>query len=99
MEKIKYSSEIEIDNVPVKWLPKIELFYPDLPGFPIVYVHTIIDNTRIYGFPVTMKAQKYKNNGTCNVIFLFYSNINLNASENSKFREIVRTELKNRIGR
>lgn len=98
MEKIKYSSEIEIDNVPVKWLPKIELFYPDLPGFPIVYVHTIIDNTRIYGFPVTMKAQKYKNNGTCNVIFLFYSNINLNVSENSKFREIVRTELKNRIG-
>lgn len=98
MEEIKYACEIEIENVPVKWIPKIELFYPDLPGFPIIYVHTIVGNTRIYGFPVTMQVNNYKKDGTCNIIFLFFCNIDLDDVSNFIFRETIKTELENRIG-
>ncbi len=96
MEEIKYSCEVEIENVPVKWLPKIELFYPDLPGFPIIYVHTIIGEKRIYGFPVTITIKKYNEDNTCNIAFLFLSNLEISKIET--YKQKVKSELENRIG-
>ena len=98
LKNIEHACKIEIGNVPVKWLPKIELFYPDLPGFPIIYVHTIVNNTRIYGFPVTMQVNNYEKDGTCNITFLFFCNLDLNNVKNAKFKEIIKKELENRIG-
>lgn len=97
MEEIKYSYEVEIENVPVKWLPKIELFYPDLPGFPIMYVHFIYGNKRIYGFPVTLSVSSYNHdNKNCNIKFLFLCNFDISNDETCYKK--VKNELKNRIG-
>ena len=97
MEEIKYSCEIEIENVPVKWLPKIELFYPDLLGFPIMYVHTLYNGNRLYGFPVSFSINYYyEDNKTCDIEFLFLCNKNLESE--TEFKNIIKKELANRIG-
>ena len=51
LNEIKYESFIELEKVPLQWTSKFELYYPDLPLFPISYIHKIIDNKRVYGFP------------------------------------------------
>ena len=98
MEEIKYSCEIEIENVPVKWLPKIELFYPDLPGFPIMYVHSIVNNEHLYGFPVTMSipTSAYNQDETCNIKFLFLCNKDI--SQEIIYYNQIKSDLENRIG-
>ena len=99
MEEIKYSCEVEIENVPVKWLPKIELFYPDLPGFPIMYIHFVLGNKRIYGFPVTFSVSSYNHdNKNCNIKFLFLCNVNISNDESYSYYKKVKQELENRIG-
>ena len=97
MKEIKYSCEVEIENVPVKWLPKIELFYPDLPGFPIMYIHFVHGNKRVYGFPVTLSVSSYNHdNKNCNIKFLFLCNVNI--SNDETYYKKVKNELENRIG-
>ena len=59
-------SEHILENIPIKWLPKIELYYPDLPLFPIVYVHVKHRGQRIYGFPVS-QSFVYKGKNTCQI--------------------------------
>lgn len=96
MEKIKFKSVITIEGLPIKWLPRLEFFYPDLPGFPIMYVHTKTDNVRIYGFPVAIDSVNYTDDLTCSVNMLFLSNKDLEA--NLATKEIVKKELNHRIG-
>lgn len=98
MEEIKYSCEVEIENVPVKWLPKIELFYPDLPGFPIMYVHSVVNNEHVYGFPVTISVppSAYNQDETCNIKFLFLCNKDL--SQDTNYYNQIKLDLENRIG-
>ena len=31
MFEAKYEIEIQLENIPIQWLPKIEIYYPDLP--------------------------------------------------------------------
>lgn len=97
MENIQFSSKIKIEHVPVNWIPKIELFYPDLPGFPIMYVHTLYKGSRVYGFPVTFSiTHYYEDNKTCDIEFLFLCNKNFKEEKNLK--KVVKQELENRIG-
>lgn len=96
MEKIKFKSVITIEGLPIKWLPKLEFFYPDLPGFPIMYVHAKVDDTRVYGFPVSIDSVDYTDDLTCSVNILFLSNKDLDA--NLATKELVKEELNHRIG-
>ena len=47
MFTLKHETIIEICDLPLQWIPKIELYYPDLPQFPIMYVHFLINDERI----------------------------------------------------
>lgn len=96
MDNITYSSKILIQNVFIKWLPKIELFYPDLPGFPIMYVHVLNEQEHIYGFPVAMNVLRYNSEELCDVEFIFLCNKDLDL--NSNYKALVQQELENRIG-
>lgn len=73
LKQLKYENIVEIDDIPIQWLPKIELYYPDLPGFPIVYVHTLMKGKRIYGCPVTI-SYTFKKDNKCDARILFISN-------------------------
>ena len=42
--KLNHETIITICNLPLQWIPKIELYYPDLPQFPIMYVHFLLND-------------------------------------------------------
>ena len=55
MFEAKKEVQIKVSNIPLQWIPKIEIYYPDLPQFPIMYIHTRLDNgERVFGFPVSV---------------------------------------------
>lgn len=92
MFELKYSTIITINDVPIQWIPKIELYYPDLPQFPIMYVHFISDNQRVIACPVSVS---YDIHGTsCDVIFTVLSNIEPSDSVSIA----ISNEISDRIG-
>lgn len=84
--------KIKIENIPIQWIPKIELFYPDLPQFPIIYINSFNNNERILAFPVTVSYEIF--NDYCNATFLLLSN----QSQQSLNIDFIKHELENRIG-
>ena len=48
---------VVIPDIPVQWIPKIELYYPDLPQFPIMYIHFFSADKRIIACPVSVSYQ------------------------------------------
>jgi len=97
LEPIRYETEIEIKEIPIQWMPLFELYYPDLPQFPIVYIHLKKDGVRIYGFPVSVHFDIVEMK-TCNARILFLSNINLDGAGNETLRKDVADELEERFG-
>ena len=95
LDSLSYQCNILLDNIPVQWGQKFELYYPDLPGFPTVYVHFINDNQRVYGFPITANFnQTTDKKGS--VEFTFISNVDLDT--NLQLKELAKKELENRFG-
>ena len=92
---LQYESIIEIENIPVQWGQKFELYYPDLPGFPIVYVHFTKEKHRVYGFPINA-CFKQKSEKTGSVELTFISNIDLDV--NLELKALTKKELENRFG-
>ena len=89
---IKYETKIKIKEVPLQWMSRFELYYPDLPQFPITYVHKINKKKRIYGFIAATSFDVKKE--FCDVDLLFVSNIKLN----EKDKAIVTEEIEERFG-
>jgi len=95
LKEIKFETKITFSDIPRQWISKFELYYPDLPGFPIIYVHFIKDGVRVYGYPASLNVTSM-NGQTCDVEFLFQSNENLD--NNQQLKDKVTSELKERIG-
>lgn len=94
MYNLKYKTTITIQNVPIQWIPKIELYYPDLPQFPIMYIHTKISNDRLVACPVSVSydiQDEY-----CDAHFLVICNID--PSNNQEVDFMLKEELQERIG-
>lgn len=49
--------KIIIKNIPLQWISKIELYYPDLPQFPIQYIHSKLDGKRIIAIPIAVNYE------------------------------------------
>ena len=95
LKEIKFETKITFSDIPRQWISKFELYYPDLPGFPIIYVHFIKDGVKVYGYPASLNVTSM-NGQTCDVEFLFQSNENLD--NNQQLKDKVISELKERIG-
>jgi len=95
LNPIRYEAKIRIDDVPIQWIPMFELYYPDLPQFPIIYIHTFLDNNRIYGFPAYVSFDII-NDKKCNVNILFLCNEDL--ERKNKYKSLIIKELKQRFG-
>ena len=55
MFEAKQIVQIKVSGIPVQWIPKIEIYYPDLPQFPIMYIHTQLNNQeRLFAFPISV---------------------------------------------
>jgi len=95
LNDLEHETEIKLAEVPIQWIPKFELYYPDLPGYPMVYVHGIKNSKRVYGFPAQVSFEYVDEKSRIPVI-TFVSNENLD--ENGELREFVKEELENRFG-
>ena len=84
-----------MDEIPIQWVPKFELFTNDLPNFPLVYVHSYKNKIRIFGFPIAVSFEKI-DGAMCTPKIRFLSNIDL--SKNQVAKEIVKSELSERFG-
>lgn len=92
---IEYETDIELEEVPVQWIPKFELFTNDLPNFPLVYVHSYKNGHRVFGFPMAVSFENITN-GMCKPKIRFLSNIDLRSDDES--RKIVESDLSERFG-
>jgi len=95
LQALNYEKVFTLNDVPKQWIQKFELFYPDLPGYPIVYVHAKKDGKRVYGFPASV-SYEIRDENNCDVHLTFISNINL--EQDSDLDQVVQVELENRFG-
>ena len=92
MFSLKYETEITVSNIPIQWIPKIELYYPDLPQFPIMYLHSFLNQQRVLGIPVSVS---YKISGTsCIASFIVLTNV----APSPQIVAHLNNEIKERIG-
>lgn len=96
LEAISYSSKIKINDIPPQWLSKIELYYPELPNFPVLYIHKHVKSHRIYGFPVAISSTEMNDEGLLNITFEVLSNFDLDTDKNIK--KSFAKDLMERIG-
>lgn len=97
LQPIKHKSIFDLGVIPLQWISKIEFYYPDIEQFPIVYVHKIIEEKRVYGFPVTFSTKQVsKDDKFCSLQLEFLSNTNLN--KDKRAYEEIKKELQHRLG-
>ena len=58
-------SEVIIENFPYKWVPMMNFFDSDVPGFPLHRVHVKSESTRLFGAPMTKTVHQRNDDGTC----------------------------------
>lgn len=92
MFEAKHIVQIKISNIPLQWIPKIEIYYPDLPQFPIMYIHTQLGNgERLFAFPVSVSFDI--KDDCCDAEFSVLCN-----RDDEESREKIQSEIKERIG-
>ena len=111
MFTLDYLHSIVIENVPLQWMTRVELFSSDLEQFPLMYVHVLTDSQsemqiigdynlenkqRIFGFGLAASWSDKKSNGLCDVTISFACNIPQNY--HFEFDRVVLEELRHRIG-
>jgi hypothetical protein len=89
---LSYETTIKVFGLPLQWIPKIELYYPDLPQFPIMYIHCFIDDERIIACPVSVSYEIESDK--CNATFL----VLLNHEPSQPIINTIKSEIENRIG-
>lgn len=93
--KLEHETKIRLDNFPIQWIEKFELYYPDLPHFPIVYVHFRKNGRRVFGCPVSVRFD-ISDSPECGAEVTFVSNEDLENQPDLK--SAVRDELRERFG-
>lgn len=92
MFQLNHKTEIIINGIPIQWIPKIELYYPDLPQFPMMYIHTQVNNGRLVSCPVSVSYEIIQDK--CNAKFLVFTNLEPTTGVVDK----IKNEIENRIG-
>lgn len=93
MFKLLNEAEITIENIPLPWIPKIELYYPDLPQFPIIYINTFFGEDRVIACPVSVSYEI--KDAYCNATFMVLTNAN---TEDERIGCKIKEEISERIG-
>lgn len=92
MFQLNHKTEITIKGIPIQWIPKIELYYPDLPQFPIMYIHAQINNNRLVACPVSVSYEIIQDK--CNAKFFVFTNL----EPTTEVVDKIKDEIENRIG-
>ena len=111
MFELNFKHQIIIEDVPLQWMTRLELFTPDLEQFPLMYIHKLINKEnnlaiignynpenkqRIFGFVLSANWGDIKQNGLCDIEINFLCNIPQNYSIN--YDNLIKDEISHRIG-
>ena len=111
MFELNFKHKIIIEDVPLQWMTRLELFTPDLEQFPLMYIHKLINKEdyltvignynplnkqRIFGFVLSANWSEIKQNKLCDVEISFLCNIPQNFCIN--YDNLIKNEISNRIG-
>ena len=111
MFNLDFIHSITINNLPLQWMTRIELFSPDLEQFPLMYIHKLANQQdveiignynlnnkqRIFGFVLTTAwNMPNTHNGLCDVEINFICNIPQN--HHSIYDNLIKEEIEHRIG-
>ena len=91
---LEYTHKVIFQDVPLAWTTRFELFTPDLEQFPLMYIHRLIDNERVFGFPVAINSSQ-KTGKFADIEVTFLCN---RPQGNGLYDSAIRDELANRIG-
>ena len=91
---LEYTHKVIFQDVPLAWTTRFELFTPDLEQFPLMYIHRLIDNERVFGFPVAINSSQ-KTGKLADIEVTFLCN---RPQGNGLYDSAIRDELANRIG-
>lgn len=101
-ESLSHQFELGLDNFPLEWFPLTHLYDPDLPLFPLIYIHALDPDIppgvrpsahqRIFGFLQYMGVH----NGRLNASLVL--NKNLSDPRNARFVPVVKEQLESRLG-
>ena len=92
MFSFRHEIKLRIDDLPIQWIPKIELYYPDLPQFPIMYIHVLKGSERIIACPVSVSYEI--NGGMCCATFFVLTN----QEPTEEVQDVIKNEICERIG-
>lgn len=111
MFNLDFTHSIIINDLPLQWMTRIELFSPDLEQFPLMYIHKLANQQdvkiignynlnnkqRIFGFVLTTNWSMPKpDSGLCDVKINFICNIPQN--HHSVYDKLIKEEIEHRIG-
>lgn len=96
IQSIQHKTRIKINDIPPQWLSKIELYYPELPNFPLLYIHRCVCGQRMYGFPVAIIHTERNVNDLLDITFEVLSNVDL--ENNPDLKKEFTLDLEERIG-
>lgn len=109
MFNLSFLHNVVIQDVPLEWMTRLELFSSDLEQFPLMYVHLLVEREnnpigeynpdgkqRIFGFILTAKWGDIKTNGLCDIEIQFVCNIKQYLNLNYDKR--ILDEISHRIG-
>jgi len=88
---------LAIDDFPIRWVPLLNFFDPELPGFPLHRVHFLLNGNRIFGIPVTCSVGQ-KSGENCRLEIRVLSNVDLEEEHNAAAKARFIEELKERLG-
>jgi hypothetical protein len=90
-------TEVRIEDLPYKWVPMMNFFDSDVPGFPLHRVHVKSGSTRLFGAPMTKTVHERNDDGTCTLGIDVITNQPLEDVP-SDVRDEFEQELKERFG-
>ena len=86
-----------LKRFPYSWIPCVQLFDSDIPGFPLHRIHVENRGERVFGFPAWLKVDEKHGDGTCDVSIGLMMNRPLEDLP-SVLRESFCLELEERLG-
>jgi len=91
-------NKIDINDFPYLWVPLVNFFEPELPGFPLTRFHFIENETRVFGVPTTYSVDRINDDGTCNLSVEVLSNKEFSLNTNAHLYRIISDEIRERLG-
>lgn len=90
-------SQVVLEEFPYKWVPMLNFFDSDVPGFPLQRIHVNSDGTRLFGVPVSRSVDSINGDGTCTLNIDVITNRDLDLVD-PDLRDAFSDELEERLG-